>query len=57
MERLARRAKTPVGEVRYNHELGQSWSTKYSVVGSVEVSDVEVDVFDAVVACRAELYW
>ena len=43
--------------VRYNHELGQSWPTKYGVVGGVEVGDVEVDVFDAVVACRAELYW
>ena len=39
------------------HELGQSWPTKYGVVGGVEVSDVKVDMFDAVVACRAELYW
>ena len=39
------------------HELGQSWPTEYGVVGGVEVDDVEVDVFNAVVACRAELYW
>ena len=43
--------------VRYGHELGQSWPTKYGVVGSVEVSDIEVDVLDAVVASRVELYW
>ena len=42
---------------RYSRELGQSWPTKYGVVGGVEVSDVEVDVLDAVVACCAELYW
>ena len=40
----------------YGHELGQSWPTKYGVVGGVEVGDVEVDVLDAVVASRAELY-
>ena len=62
MERLAHRARTPVDEgifsvVRYSHELGQSWLTKYGVVGSVEVSDVEVNMLDAVVAYRAELYW
>ena len=27
------------------------------MVGGVEVGDVQVDVFNAVVACRAELYW
>ena len=43
--------------VRYGHELGQSWPTKYGVVGGVEVGDVEVDMLDAVVACHAELYW
>ena len=43
--------------VRYGHELGQSWPTKYGMVGGVEVSDVEVDVLDTVVASRAELYW
>ena len=43
--------------MRYGHELGQSWLTKYGVVGSVEVSDVEVDVLDVVVPNRAELYW
>ena len=42
---------------RYGHELGQSWLTKYGVVGGVEISNVEVDVLDAVVANRAELYW
>ena len=43
--------------VRYGHELGQSWPTKYGVVGGVEVGDVEIDVLDAVVAGHAELYW
>ena len=33
----------------YSHELGQSWPTKYGVVGGVEVGDVEVDVLDTVV--------
>ena len=41
----------------YGHELGQSWPTKYGVVGGVEVGDVEVDMLDMVVASRAELYW
>ena len=66
MERLARRAKTlckrrhlqhQIRVVRYNHELGQGWPAKYGVVGGVEVDDVEVDMFDVVIACRAELYW
>ena len=42
--------------MRYGHELGQSCSTKYGVVGGVEVSDVEVDVLNVVVASHAELY-
>ena len=42
--------------VWYDHELGQSWPTKYGMVGGVEVNDVEVDVLDVVVASRAELY-
>jgi len=42
--------------VWYGHELGQSWSTKYGVVGGVEVGDVEVDVLDMEVASGAELY-
>ena len=41
----------------YGYELGQSWPTKYGVVGGVEVGNVEVDMLDAVIACRAELYW
>ena len=45
-----------IGIVRYGHELGQSWPTKYVVVGGVEVGNVEVDVLDAEVASRAELY-
>ena len=40
----------------YSHELGQSWQTKYGVVGSVEVGDIEVDVLDVEVASRVELY-
>ena len=40
----------------YGHEPGQSWPTKYGVVGGVEVSDIEVDVLDTEVASRAELY-
>ena len=43
--------------MRYGHELGQSWQTKYGVVGGVEVGNVEVDVLDAAFASRAELYW
>ena len=43
--------------VRYSHELGQSWLTKYGMVRGVEVGNVEVDVLDVVVACCAELYW
>ena len=42
--------------MRYGHEVGQSWPTKYGVVGGVEVGDVEVDVLDTKVASRAELY-
>ena len=42
--------------MRYGHELGQSWPTKYGVVGGVEVGDVEVDVLDTVVASRVKLY-
>ena len=62
MERLAHRARTPIGEgvvsvVQYGHELGQSWPTKYCMVGGVEIGDVEVDMLDAVVACCAKLYW
>ena len=41
----------------YGHEHGHSWPTKYGVVGGVEVDDLEVDVLDAEVASRAELYW
>ena len=40
----------------YDHEPGQSWATKYGMVGGVKVDDVEVDMLDAVVACRAKLY-
>ena len=43
--------------VWYSHELGQSWPTKYGVVGGVEVGDIEVDMLNVVVACRAKLYW
>ena len=43
--------------MRYSHELGQSWPTKYGVVGGVEVGGVEADVLDAVVASHVELYW
>ena len=43
--------------MRYGHEFGQSWLTKYDVVGGIEVGDVEVDVLDTVVGSRAELYW
>ena len=43
--------------MRYGHELGQSWPTKYGVVGGVEVGEVEVDVLDTVIASRAELFW
>ena len=43
--------------MRYGHELGQSWPTKYGVVSGVEDGDVEIDVLDAVVAGHAELYW
>ena len=42
--------------VRYIHELGQSWPTKYGMVGGVEVGDVEVDVLDTEVASHAKLY-
>ena len=42
--------------MQYSHELGQSWLTKYGVIGGVEVSDVEVDVLDAEVASYDELY-
>ena len=45
-----------ISVVQYSHELGQSWPTKYGVVGGVEVGDIEVDVLDAVVASRGELY-
>ena len=45
-----------IGIVQYGHELGQSWPTKYGVVGGVEVGDVEVDVLDTKVASRVELY-
>ena len=43
--------------MRHGHELGQSWPTKYGVVGGVEVGDVEVDVFNTIVAYHAKLYW
>ena len=43
--------------MRYGHDLGQSWPTKYGVVGGVEVGNVEVDVLDTEVASRAKLYW
>ena len=42
--------------MRYGHELGQSWPTKYGMVGGVEVSDVEFDVLDTEVASHAELH-
>ena len=43
--------------MQYGHELGQSWPTKYGVVGGVEVGDAEVDVLDVEVASHAKLYW
>jgi len=42
--------------VRYDHELGQSWPTKYGMVGGVEVGDIEVNVLDTEVASCAKLY-
>ena len=54
---MRRHLQYQIGIVRYGHELGQSWPTKYGVVGGVEVDDIEDDVFDAVVASHAELYW
>ena len=42
--------------MQYGHELGQSWPTKYGLVGGVEVGDVEIDVLDAEVVGRAKLY-
>ena len=41
-----------IGVVWYGHELGQSWPTKYGVVGG----GIKVDVLDAIVACCVELY-
>ena len=46
-----------ISVVWYNHELGQSWPTKYGMVGGVEVGDVEFDVLDMVVSYCAKLYW
>ena len=45
-----------ISVVRYSHELGHSWLTKYGMVGGVEVDDVEVDVLNIEVASRVEWY-
>ena len=53
---MRRHLQYQIGIVRYGHELGKSWPTKYGVLGGVEVGDVEVDVLDVVVASHDELY-
>ena len=40
----------------YNHEFGECGSTKYGVVGTFKIRDYEVDIVDAEVIGRAELY-
>jgi hypothetical protein len=42
--------------VRYNHKLGERWSTKDGVVSTLEVRDHEVDVVGAEVVWIAKLH-
>ena len=42
--------------MRHSHELGEGWSTEDGVVRCVEVGNQEVDVVNAKVFGRAELY-
>jgi hypothetical protein len=42
--------------VRYHHKFGQTWSAKYGMIRSFEVSYDEIDVVDAEVVSGAKLY-
>jgi hypothetical protein len=42
--------------MRYDHEFGDRGTTKYSMVGILEVSDHKVDIVSTEVVCRAKLH-